>query len=162
MRLLVCVGIISLTGSLSGLAALAASNAETTSPPMLGKIECVGQTSDDRVVRIDLVVEPGTVSYPAQATAHLQWGNNSPESLLTTLTVGSEQDPDGSGRTLHVFHSALDLRRGFTARTLDFMTGTATLKLESAVQASHLDCLFAQAVPLPRSGNAPAGPESRR
>lgn len=113
--------------------------------PMLNRIECSGKTSDDRAVQIAIVVDAGTVSYPAPVTARLQLGADSPETLSAKLNIGTESDEDGS-RMQHVFHVALDLHRGFTARTSDLRTGTANLKLENAIQASQLVCSFTTAV----------------
>jgi hypothetical protein len=134
--------------------AFGTSSAQAAQQPMLSKIECTGKTSDDRAVQIVIVVDFGTTSYPAPITARLRLGADSPEALSATLTSASE--PDDSGREFQVFHSALDLHRGFTARTTDMKSGTAVLKLENAVQASQLDCAFTL------SGNQAARPASRR
>lgn len=123
---------------------LSAAWADPATQPMLSKIECSGKTSDDRTVQIVIVVDAGTLTYPAPITARLQLGVDSPEALATTLTLGSETDSDGT-RTLHVFHSALDLHRGFTARTADLKSGSAILKLENAIQAPQLSCAFTMA-----------------
>lgn len=140
---------------------LAASNLTQAAPtpqPLLHKIECSGKTSDDRSVQIAIIVDAGSTTYPVPITARLQLGSDSPEALSATLTQTSE--PDDSGREYQVFHSALDLHRGFTARTADSKSGTAVLKLENAVQAHQLSCAFTMAGAT--SGSPALRPASRR
>lgn len=124
------------------LSLILASWAQADSSPILSKIECSGRATDNSAAQVTLIVDPAATSYPASATAKLRIGTDIPESLTTTLTMTSGMD--ASGKTVYMFHSALDLNRVFVARTFDVRTGVGALKLSGSLRAPMLQCTFTE------------------
>lgn len=136
---------------------------EPAATPMLSKIECTGKAREaetDKSAKITLTVESGSASYPAQVSARLQLGGDSPETLLSTLTTSQSQDE--SGRLIHVFHSSLDLHRSFEAMTTDLKSGIGSLRLDGPMRAPSLQCVFWLAGEATGSGTPSTSPKTKR
>jgi hypothetical protein len=130
-------------GSAVLLAVALAVSSQASLAGVLSKIECTGQTTDNRAARVVVETAADQTAYPVSVAVTTQLGADAPVTASSRLS--SSSGVDVTNKTVFLFKADLGTDQVFAARTYDMKTGVGALHLKPAVRAPMMNCTFTEA-----------------